>query len=816
MLQHYFKIACRNLLKYKTQNLISILSLAVGAVCFAVTFYIMKSVVLDIYLSEIDTGRVSVNTWKLTEEQYKNRAKLDENLADIQYNDELRIDHNFIKRLNSLEIPSMREILFQSMFAAVDTKYETEDGKLKTLMSTYGYCSPRFFHYNWYRSAVTGERVPQFNEGDVLITSDISNKVYGKGVDPRGFVIHSQVEGQPLLRISDVIETSDHLNDSFSGIFIVSSLPHEHYSSPGMSIELAPGATAAQLQKELSAAMPEYYFTYRINEFDWSDEGVFFVVFVFAVLFLGCSVLLIAVVGFMKMQLQLFSLRSRELALRRTMGARPLQLCALLGVEIIIVFALAALSCEAITAFLAGYALPIIYKIHGGIVFNVDAIYGIALWIVACTLLITLIVATLTVYRYLRTPIGLRVGRSGRPRTAGQSFMIALQLGVSMIFILATLGLSFIIDKNFKDQAAVLPDEPSLYRRAMLMSGHGAAMIPDFDNRLMQTGAVDHVAQTYLVHSSSPTLDASLMMHYVEPKDEKQWYEYSYTITDEHIFDHLGIKITTDCPDDKKRCMTGIYVRTEEVERLRGKWGLKPLPDATVRNLYQERSYTLIGYAKALQHYAYMVSRDYTPAYWIVENEVDGVKERYFVKNHIIFPRNGKSGKCEEAIEQLYREANPDNLNDVPVSSLYNSWFSQISFMEVLGNLAMSLVAVSILCIVASVYSNISLESRGRRKEVALRKIHGAKSRDIIRLFGSYYMRLLLMAALFVTAIVLLVVIVVNAYTMPLPPSVSDWVTLFGYILLAILIVASVTLLTIGNKIYSVSHVNAADVIKSE
>ena len=134
--------------------------------------------------------------------------------------------------------------------------------------------------------------------------------------------------------------------------------------------------------------------------------------------------------------------------------------------------------------------------------------------------------------------------------------------------------------------------------------------------------------------------------------------------------------------------------------------------------------------------------------------------------------------------------------------------------MEVLGNLAMSLVAVSILCIVASVYSNISLESRGRRKEVALRKIHGAKSRDIIRLFGSYYMRLLLMAALFVTAIVLLVVIVVHAYIEPL--SAGDWVTLFGYILLAILIVASVTLLTIGNKIYSVSHVNAADVIKSE
>lgn len=54
MFIHYLKIAWRNLLKYKIQNTISVLSLAVGVVCFAITLYIMKSVVLDIYLSEID------------------------------------------------------------------------------------------------------------------------------------------------------------------------------------------------------------------------------------------------------------------------------------------------------------------------------------------------------------------------------------------------------------------------------------------------------------------------------------------------------------------------------------------------------------------------------------------------------------------------------------------------------------------------------------------------------------------------------------------------------------------------------------------
>ena len=34
MITHYLKVAFRNLLKYKTQNLISIVGLAVGLFCF--------------------------------------------------------------------------------------------------------------------------------------------------------------------------------------------------------------------------------------------------------------------------------------------------------------------------------------------------------------------------------------------------------------------------------------------------------------------------------------------------------------------------------------------------------------------------------------------------------------------------------------------------------------------------------------------------------------------------------------------------------------------------------------------------------------
>ena len=44
MITHYLKVAIRNLLKYKTQNLISIVGLAVGLFCFCICFYISRFV----------------------------------------------------------------------------------------------------------------------------------------------------------------------------------------------------------------------------------------------------------------------------------------------------------------------------------------------------------------------------------------------------------------------------------------------------------------------------------------------------------------------------------------------------------------------------------------------------------------------------------------------------------------------------------------------------------------------------------------------------------------------------------------------------
>ncbi len=45
-----------------------------------------------------------------------------------------------------------------------------------------------------------------------------------------------------------------------------------------------------------------------------------------------------------------------------------------------------------------------------------------------------------------------------------------------------------------------------------------------------------------------------------------------------------------------------------------------------------------------------------------------------------------------------------------------------------------------------TIFSAVTLDTRGRRKEVAIRKVNGAKSRDIYKLFGRVYITIITVA----------------------------------------------------------------------
>ena len=844
---HHLKTAWRNLLKYKTQNIISIACLAVGVVCFAVVFQVGTSYLMNLYYTKYDTGRPIFHLYEMTEEEYKNYTPSSDNNFKPEP-PKMFITESFVEKLYNSELPAMRELHGYDTWR-IEAKFKDGTDIDKTCYTGIMTCSPRYFHYQKYRSAITGKIIPELKEGEILITDQLRDQVYGKDVDPRGFHVSGYLtKGVINAVISDVVNTTERItNVALLDKDII--LCHKNFIVNNRyafykeyaQIELNEGYTAEDMHEQLASAFPEYYVKLQRPDFDWQTFSILGIV-----LLLGGSVLLIGVTGFLKMQLQLFGLRSREMALRRTMGAKPRHLYGLLMAEIVLVFAITALVTSFITIQLVHNALPIIQSVNENFVIDTNQLVETGLWICLVTLAGSIVVVICSVYRQVHSPVGMRAGRSGSPRTAGQSIMICIQFIISMLLTFAVLGAFYILNELADAKYGGVEEDKAPYRN-VIMAGHFSMNdnIPGFEDKVMQTGVVEHIGKYFYTPGKTigPDYDKELFVRTILSLNENRdtTYDVSVLTTDEVTLDLLNVKITAEKPaDEKLQSVTcALYVRSEEVERLREKWNLPISSDVQTRNLYRGNDYTLIGYAISL-----MGSRTEffgVPSYWVVEPDVDREKTVWTVPipnvntygstaHYLIFPKEGQYNEVMEALTDIYREAKPGDMNPLKVDDLYETWFKEIRLIEMMRKLCFMLVVVSILCIMASVYSAISLESRGRQKEVALRKIHGAHTRDIIHLFGNYYLRLLGISALVVSIVSLpFIIMIVNnkgfMTEMALTTrnmnylnsfDTTDWIMILLYLLLSILIVASITLLTIGNKIYRVSQIKAAEVLKKE
>lgn len=823
MFFHHLKTSWRNLLKYKVQNAISILCLAAGVVCFAITVYFMYGFGRSVYYNQIKQDLASFSVLATPYEETQRLRKTGSFPPNAQ------LDNDFFNRLLNLKLPAMEGLHgYQPLMGVDETFYDNTD-QPKTCNCDYTYASPRYWMYYGYRSAITGEPLTELEENDCLITDDLSAQLFGEGTDPRGFEF-AMGDGTGKRPIRDVIKVTDRLDaHATNTVVIIRNDPQTAFENRnGFTAELAEGYTGEDLLKQLQSAFPEYTFQLHGRAFD-NDELFLIILIIGVVLLLGASVLIIGVMGFLKMELQLFSLRSREMALRRTMGARTRHLFMLLAWEVIIVFALTMLATVALTYSLADYALPILQRFHKQLNFDVDFTLSLELWITLATLLLALIAAFATVYRQLRIPVGMRVGRSHRTMTRGQGFMLTTQLTVSMFLTFAVFGMMYVFGFIEKQESGGISEDRTPYQKAIMIPQPTFQIaIPDFAGRLAQNRDVEHVG--YCIYSSCEVapdqLDKTLVRNFWNNRNDDgtfRSYGYHFLSTSENLIDLLKVEITPNLPADSTvhGFYNAIYVRTEQAERLRKKWNLDVSRDVQVRPLYKQRSYTLIGYAPALPGYRH---GSYTcPSFWMVDEDIDWRDLRNFSELHshssnphyILFPKEGKYNKVKDDITELYREARPGDRNILPIHNLADEWFNLMRMIEMMRQLCLMLVIVSILCIVASVYSAIALESRGRQKEVALRKIHGAHTRDIILLFGKYYLRLLAISAVIVIVVSSAVIATILVVDGDIGLS-KDLPWLFFYLILAILIVVAITLLTISNKIWKVSKIQPAEVVKKE
>ncbi|MDE6023563.1 MAG: ABC transporter permease, partial [Muribaculaceae bacterium] len=105
---------------------------------------------------------------------------------------------------------------------------------------------------------------------------------------------------------------------------------------------------------------------------------------------------------------------------------------------------------------------------------------------------------------------------------------------------------------------------------------------------------------------------------------------------------------------------------------------------------------------------------------------------------YLLIPKPGRGVSLEKSVDETVRLLEPELINKVVLN--YRERISPLTgFIEAVKGGGLVLGCVSLLICAMSIFSTIALDTRARRKEVAIRKVNGAKSRDIYYIFGRLY-----------------------------------------------------------------------------
>ena len=124
------------------------------------------------------------------------------------------------------------------------------------------------------------------------------------------------------------------------------------------------------------------------------------------------------------------------------------------------------------------------------------------------------------------------------------------------------------------------------------------------------------------------------------------------------------------------------------------------------------------------------------------------------------------------------------------------------------------LCAISILICAMGIYSTIALDTRSRRKEMAIRKINGAKSRDIYCLFGRLYLLLIVLSLLIAMPVTVIFHRIIFSPEGGLQDASGEtplWACIGGALLVIVMIAAIVLC-----NVRSLMRTNPAEIIAKE
>jgi len=759
MYQHHLKMAFRNLRKYKTQNIISIIGLAVGFTCFAFSaLWIRYEMSFDNFHPKADRiYRVHTNMHKW-----------------LTYEDGTIYDTNPYPFANWLktEYPEIEDACSIRPFSLGE--------KYKCLYADFSFCN--IFDVNLPENLFIEGRTDR----PVAVTDDL--KEYAEYIkeehnyDMQTTIPRWQSNTNIPFNMVVPVTLDDPRNTEwwFAGMYHTYVLINREVDIQALEKKLNK-VKLTEWRDTISVVMtPLKQLRYHNPSGNMASDIKFSHIQIFAVA--GLLVILSSLFNHLTLFVTRVRMRLRELALRKVNGATNWQIAATLYTDFLLVIVLSL----AVGFMLMSLLLPT-FKEYASIGDNNVNIYAELLSYAALLIVCCVIAGGIPVLYFRRQALNDNIKGTGAPgsrnlfRKVGLCVQLIISLGLMFCSVV------FIKQMHFLQQI----DLGINRRNVAAVQTQCCPLKPHHANQIKQIPGINDVLPLFGGNYFLGNMGGGGNPWDYEKDGKKITYFIFGIFADAHFFDFFGIEIIegTAHPNEwnPERRATGVFNETAmkvAEEDLRAK----------ERVVGVCRDFYLTPTAKAKPSRISFPSSGY--------NSFRAVAYRY---------EEGMRQQTQKAVTEWLRKEFPDQgefeINFAYMEDIFEEHFkSEKALLTLLSVMTLACILIAVF----GVYSLTSLTCQQRKKEIAVRKVHGAEVIDIMNIFFKEYLFLLALAALVAfPAGYLIMRRWLEGYVKQ--TSMDAWLYVAIFLMVFLVIVFSIV-----SMVWKAANQNPAEVVKSE
>lgn len=789
MLLHNLKVALRNILKYKVQTLGSILSLAIGMVTLAVVHsflqnFRMPSISHEAYYDRVYTIRFDSIQKRQTDDPINANGDI---IRAIKANGGLRCIE--------------QGPYAHGLMSGGSAEFTLSD-KTKRKMQLEPILIERHYpNFAGYRSAITGEKIKVLDTHDAIISKKLSQQIFGDR-NPVGTSVNlMKGDDNYQLRIVDVYQdlSLNEINGRPTALYFspceFEDMDFDQYFARQLYVVLKEGSTPQQLEAEANGRLKPLGLKTNIRPLkeQLDEENASSATGCSITYLISSLILLAAIIGFMRMHAQLFWMRRREISLRITNGATRLQLFSMFATEVVMIVLMAYIMAVFMGAWICDYlAMPQFAEIMFELG-TISHLYLYSLVIGLVVIVLCLAVIWIVLSRICRRTQTLDSGMRRSHNNWFRNTMLCVQVIISMFFLGVTFCLLCWAGKMAEYNH--IPDDERPYKQSLYMQTYDAENSQRLRDKLIHLPQVERwIPYSWGFWKIDELAENEEFSKAAWQGDRIVTHYCIRNTSDTSLLDFLKIKVNWKPKADKKKC---ILVNEELYKHMR-QHRVAPNDMLTIDN----DSYKIAG---TFQSIPYVQNMKYDMYTFIVIDP----KFSYETNDYILVAKPGEYKEMEVAVDRTIQQLEPTVVAQMS-TNLRNRIAFEMFMVEILQSIAWALAVVSLAISLISIFSTVMLDTETRKKEVAIRKVNGALTKDIAKLFGRTYMLICIIAMVFAVVAMLLFHVVLS--------QIFDMVEINPVvpILMGVLVVAVFIVVIIAWQVHKTMKVDPSEILAKE